>query len=250
MAQLIKVVVIDDEKMARILLEGMINESGENIEIVASCSDLLSGVKAIKKHKPNLVFLDIEMPEHNGLDILDFFEEDVVDFFIIFTTAYNQYAIEAFKLSAIGYLLKPIEPSELLAAINHYKKLNKGTNISLLKENLQHDTEKKIALATLNSTKFVALKDIKYFRAVGAYTEVKLTTGLPLTISKGLKKFEQMLQNQVQFFRCHKSYIVNTGFITEHIRKDGGYLMIGENESVPISSERVQELYEKMNWYL
>ncbi len=241
-----KAIIIDDEKMARLLLEGMIAENFEDIEVLASCSDLPSGVKAIRKLKPDVVFLDIEMPEHNGLDILDFFDEDRVDFAIIFTTAYNQYALDAFNLSAIGYLLKPIEPNALIKVVSNFKKLKGNTNFSVLRENLQAEQDKKIALTTLNSTKFVELNDILLFKAVGAYTEVQLINGDTILVSKGLKKFEQTLQNQSQFFRCHKSYLVNIKYIIEHSRKDGGYLTISNNETLPVSADRVHELYEKM----
>lgn len=241
-----KAVIIDDEKMARLLLEGMITDNFQDIEIVASCSDLPSGVKAIRKLKPDLVFLDIEMPEYSGLDILDFFDEDRVDFSIIFTTAYNQFALEAFQMSAIGYLLKPIEPTALIKVISNYNKIKGHSNFAVLRNNLQEDQDKKIALTTLNTTKFVPLSDVVLFKAVGAYTEVKLNTTEVILVSKGLKKFELTLQNQNAFFRCHKSYIVNTKYITEHSRKDGGYLTLTNKDIIPVASDRVPELYEKM----
>ena len=108
-----KAIVIDDEKRARTLLKGMIDELSLGVQVVELCEDLPDGVKAIRKHKPDLIFLDIEMPGHSGLELLDFFDEQEINFSIIFTTAYNQYAVQAFKLSAIDYLLKPIAVNEL-----------------------------------------------------------------------------------------------------------------------------------------
>ncbi len=104
-----KAIIIDDEKMARTLLEGMLYEYHKDVEVVDSCKDLPTGVKSIRKHKPDLVFLDIEMPGHSGLELLDFFDEQEVNFSIIFLTAYNQYAINALRLSAVDYLVKPVD---------------------------------------------------------------------------------------------------------------------------------------------
>ena len=119
----LKALIIDDEKMARTLLEGLVLEYCPQVEIIGSYPDLVTGAIAIRKQKPDLIFLDIEMPRHSGLELLDFFSEDELDFAIIFTTAYSQYAIQAFKLSAFDYLLKPIEPLELESAIQRL-----GTN--------------------------------------------------------------------------------------------------------------------------
>lgn len=247
MEDALKAVIIDDERMARVLLEGMLAEHLDYVKVVASCDNLSSGVKAIRKLKPNIVFLDVEMPGHSGLELFDFFDEQEVDFHVIFTTAYNQYAIQAFRLSAVGYLLKPIEADDLVQAVQNYQKLKGQMSVSLLRKNLLPDQDKKIALASLNATRFVSLNDILYFKAVGAYTDVKLSDGKTITVSKGLKKFETILQFQTSFFRCHKSYIVNTKYLTEHVKSDGGYLKLTNEETIPLSSERATELYDLLN---
>ena len=132
-----KAIIIDDEKRARVTLKLLLNEYCPDIEIVAECENLPTGVKAIRKHNPDLVLLDIEMPGHSGLELLDFFDEDDVRFSIIFTTAYNEYAIQAFKFSAIDYLLKPINPDQLVAAIKRLQKQHqKIVNLKILKEKL------------------------------------------------------------------------------------------------------------------
>jgi two-component system, LytTR family, response regulator len=117
-----KAIIVDDEKMARILLQGMLEEFCPEIAVVDTCQDLPNAIKSIHKNKPDLVFLDIEMPGHSGLELLDFLDEDDINFSIIFTTAYNQYAIDAFKLSAIDYILKPIESEELENSVSRFIK--------------------------------------------------------------------------------------------------------------------------------
>jgi two-component system LytT family response regulator len=112
-----KAIIVDDENKARQLLRAMLSDLCPNVEVVADCDDLPNGVKAIKRHSPDLVFLDIEMPGHSGLELLDFFNDDEVNFNIIFTTAYDHYAIQAFKLSAVDYLLKPLSPKDLVEAV-------------------------------------------------------------------------------------------------------------------------------------
>jgi two-component system LytT family response regulator len=244
----IKAIIIDDEKMARSLLERMLEEYCKDVEVLETCVDLPSGVKAIRKLKPNLVFLDIEMPRHSGLELLDFFEDTEINFCIIFTTAYNQYAIQAFKLSAIDYLLKPIEYTELEKSIERFRKNTHKNDYSILKDNLKNGLNQKIAISTVNSVKFIETNQIMYLKAEGAYTDLFLINDKSITVSKGLRHFEDLLKGNQKFYRCHKSYIVNTEFITEHIKSDGGFLKLNEKHLVSLSSERITELYQKMNW--
>lgn len=241
-------IIIDDEKMARTLLEGMLHEFCKDIQVIDTCPDLPSGIKSIRKNKPDIVFLDIEMPGYSGLELLDFFDENEINFSIIFTTAYNQYALQAFKLSAVDYLLKPIEPVELEKAIERYKKNGNKKNYQFLKENLSGNTTQKLAVHTINSVKFIETDQILFFKAEGAYTELMLTNGKVITASKGLKKYEDILKENRSFFRCHKSYIVNLKYITEHVKSDGGYLLVAEKHEVSLSGEKVAELYKLMDW--
>jgi two-component system LytT family response regulator len=243
-----KAIIIDDELRARTLMQGMIETFVTDIEVVALCEDLPNGVKAIHKLKPDLVFLDIEMPGHSGLELLDFFNEDEVNFGIIFTTAYNQYAVKAFKLSAIDYLLKPIEEEELIAAVERFKKQTKKTKVdySAFKENLNQPTMNKIAVPTGNTIQFIELNTIHYLKASSSYTEIFFTDDTRLVVSRILKNFEEILNEETQFFRCHKSYIVNTKYITGLIKSDGGHLSLLNDVTVPISSDKSVELMNLM----
>lgn len=246
----IKVIIIDDELLARNLLRGLIKEYCPDVEILADCADLPNGIKAIRRLKPDLVFLDIEMPGHTGLELLEFFNEDEIDFSIVFTTAYNQYAIQAFKLSAVDYLLKPIEPEELENAIERYKKLtvrNKQT-YTTLKENLQPQSTKKLAVPEGNTIKFLELENIQFFKADSSYTEIHFTDDTKMVISRTLKNIEETLDEQHGFFRCHKSYLVNMRYVTGYVKSDGGYIVLNDNKELPVSPDKVQELLDKASF--
>ena len=239
-----KVIIIDDEEMARTLLEGMLAEYCTNVTVVDLCKDLPSGVKSIRKNKPDIVFLEIEMPGHSGLELLDFFDENEVDFSIIFVTAYNRYAIQAFKLSAVDYLLKPIESQDLIDAIALFEKQKGQKRYKVLKENLSSSV-KKIGLNNVSSISFVELDTILFFQADGSYTKVFLKDGKTIVTSKSLKHFENILIENSDFYRCNKSYIVNINYISEYIKSDGGLLKVGSHE-IGISSDKVSVLLEKL----
>lgn len=243
-----KVVLIDDEPMARILLTKMIEDHCPDLEVVASESSLPDGIKSIRKWNPALVFIDIQMPGYSGLEILDFFEGEVPKFHIIFTTAFDRFAIEAFKVSAIGYLLKPIQVEDLVDVVERYHKLMESQNISVIKGNTSTQQVAKVAIPTLHSTMFIPVDEILYLKASGSYTELTLANNKKIMVSKGLIKFESSLQAQKEFFRCHKSYIVNINFVIEHIRADGGSLKMQNDELIPLSSEKLDEFIKLMQW--
>lgn len=243
----IKAIIIDDEKMARKLLNGLLERYCLDIEVVEQCADLPSGVKAITKHKPDLVFLDIEMPGHSGLELLDFFDENSITFRIIFTTAYSQYAIQAFKLSAVDYLLKPIESEDLIVAVEQFKKQTQKANYSILQSNLSaHKDNQKLAVHSMQSTKFIDLSELLFCKADCAYTDFYLKDGQKFKASKGLKYYEDLLQDNPVFERCHKSYLINLKHVTEHIKSEGGSLVIRNGHTIPIASDRSTYIIKKL----
>lgn len=244
-------IIIDDEKMARVLLKGLLERFCPEVKVLEECPDLPCGVKAIHQHKPNIVFLDIEMPGHSGLELLDFFDESAINFSIIFTTAYHQYAIKAFKLSAIDYLLKPIDSQDLIQAVSTFKKQHTKQNFAILKENLNPGSKKqKLAINYLKSIKYVELDTIVYFKADGAYTDIYMEDGTLLKTSKGLKYYQDILNHNEDFCRIHKSYYVNLNFVSELIKTDGGYLVLQNEHIIPISAEKLVELNLKLDNYL
>lgn len=243
-----KVVLIDDEPMARVLLTKMIADHCSDLEVLASESNLPDGIKSIRKWNPGLVFIDIQMPGYSGLEILDFFDGEVPKFHIVYTTAFDRFAIEAFKVSAIGYLLKPIQVEDLIDVVGRYHKLIESQNVSIVKGNTNTQQVAKVAIPTLHSTMFIPVDEILYFKASGSYTELTLISNKKIMVSKGLIKFESSLQAHKEFFRCHKSFIVNTNFVIEHIRSDGGFLKMQNEELIPLSSEKLDRFLQLMQW--
>ncbi len=239
--QKIKAIIVDDELRARALLDNLIKEYCADISVIEQCVDLPNAVKTIRKLKPDIVFLDIEMPGHSGLELLDFFNEDELNFAIIFTTAYNQYAIEAIKLSAFDYILKPIEPEELEKSLERYRKKTSTIQSNDIEIS---DSNKKIAVPTSNGLKFIDPDTIIYLKADNTYTEVYTLDGNRLIVSRTLKNFEETLTSLTYFFRCNKSYIVNTKCVTDYVKSDGGYLVLNNKINVPLSPDKVSDFLE------
>ena len=241
----ISAIIIDDEVRARVSLQLLLEEYCPNIKILEQCETLAEGIKAINKFKPNIVFLDIEMPAHSGLELFDFFNEEEIDFSVIFTTAYSQYAIKAFKFSAIDYLLKPIHPEELVEAVKRFEK-TKSQNIKILKENLDQNKLNKIAVPTGNSILFLETDQILYVKGEGSYCEIVLVNGEKIICSRYLKNFEDILSNYSNFLRVQKSYIANLNYVSVYNKSDGGNLEFNNKACIPISLDKVDLIMEKI----
>ena len=242
-----KAIIIDDEKRARVSLQLLLKEYCPDVSIVAECENLPEGVKAIWKHNPDLVLLDIEMPGHSGLELLDFFDENDVNFSIIFTTAYNDYAIQAFKFSAIDYLLKPINPEQLVSAIKRLEKLNqKFENFSTLKENLKQENLTKIAVPVGSSLVFLETSKILYIKGEGSYSEVYCSTEIKNLVSRNLKNFEDILCSDQRFLRVHKSYIVNFEKVVAYNKSDGGNIELESGIIIPVSPDKLNSILEQI----
>ena len=241
----ISAIIIDDEVRARVSLQLLLEEYCPNIKVIEQCETLAEGIKAINKFKPNIVFLDIEMPAHSGLELFDFFNEEEIDFSVIFTTAYSQYAIKAFKFSAIDYLLKPIHPEELVEAVKRFEK-TKSQNIKILKENLDQNKLNKIAVPTGNSILFLETDQILYVKGEGSYCEIVLLNGEKIICSRYLKNFEDILSNYNNFLRVQKSYIANLNYVSVYNKSDGGNLEFNNKTCIPISLDKVDLIMEKI----
>ena len=184
-----RAIIIDDEENAVRSLELILDKFCPDLQIIGSSSSSIEGVELIKKENPDLLFLDIEMPHLTGFDLLNLFPDRTFD--VIFITAYNEYAIKAIKSSAVDYILKPVDIEELIAAVNKVKEIRKKSSfdkpdLNLLMENLNLGIPKTIALRTSSSIEYVAITSIAHAKADGSYTEIFLTGGEKLTVSKSL----------------------------------------------------------------
>ncbi|MDH7446901.1 LytR/AlgR family response regulator transcription factor [Aquimarina sp. 2201CG14-23] len=240
-----KALVIDDENKARRLLQALIEGECKDITTIIQASDLESGVQLIKAEEPDIVFLDIEMPQHSGLQILDFFEDEEVTFQIIFTTGYNQYAVEAFKLSAIDYLLKPIDIEELKVAVDKAvisaKERTINDKFEDLKKSFKQLSLNKLALDIPKGIIFVSHDDVLYFEADGMYTKVYLQGNKTELICKPLKHFILQLESKSIFYKPHRSYLINLKHIKELSKKDGYHLIMENNKTIPIAKDKKEE---------
>lgn len=247
-------VIIDDEPNARELLEVIIKDYCPNVRLVGQASDLPSGVSIIRKTQPDVVLLDIEMPEYSGLQLFDFLKEDEITFQLIFATAYTEYAIKAFELSAVDYLLKPLRPKQVQQAIerviNLKEKAQDTERFKALKENLNSNVLKKIGLPFADGITFYPLDKIIFFQADGMYTKVHINGEAAQLVSKPIKNFVELLENHPSFFRPHRSYFINLNFMKQFVRSDGGFIIMDTGENIPIARERKAEFQEILNDWL
>lgn len=238
---MIKVILIDDEKHALVTLSHYLKDFKE-IEILATIQDSRLAKNCILELKPDLVFLDIEMPYVTGFELLQQFE--YLSFKVVFTTAYDQYAIKALKLNALDYLLKPIEIEDLEIAINRFKDLEMETNTEQIANLAQFSINQMVdtlALSTLKGLIFIKVEEIMYLTASNAYTFVYMNNGEKHLVSKSLAVFEDVLEDNPIFFRSHKSNIVNIKYIKQYNRGEGGELIMQDNTSLVLSRAKKQD---------
>lgn len=210
-------IIIDDEQSAQNILCQLLERYAPEIRVVGKCSNLVEGVEQIKEKQPHLVFLDVEMPNYAGYEITSFFES--INFEIIFITAYDQYAIKAFELSAIDYVLKPIEIERLKIAIERFKEKRAFSGMEkayeALKTNLEQNSFSRIIIPHQGHQKVLRTEDIYAFEAREAYTSIHCTEG-KFMVSKNLKHFEKLLADHPRFFRSHKSWLINLDHIQSY----------------------------------
>jgi len=249
---MIKAVIIDDEKDSIDTLKWKLENYCPDVSVVASFESPAEGVAYLKKNPPDLLFLDIEMPMLTGFDVLEEIGRDL-SFDIIFTTAYDNFGIQAVKFSALDYLLKPVQNKELKEAIEkHLKKAQHkipSEQIDVLLNNVQAERKGKkgrIALASKESIEFVDPHDIIVCEANSNYTNVYLAEGRKRVISRTLKDFEDMLI-PFDFFRPHKSHLINLNRVREFIRGDGGYLLMENKMKIPVSKNKRDELLDLLS---
>ena len=240
----IKALIVDDELNNRENLHSLLSEYCKDVEVVGLADSVDSAFKLIKSEKPDLVFLDIKMPDKDGFQLLENLNE--INFELIIVTAYNQFAIQAIKFCAIDYLLKPIDIVELSNAVDNVsRRLNHKQENERLKQLVNHlisnGSPAKIGLASQNKVDFVEIARITRCEADNNYTHVFLDKQEKMTISKTLREFEELLKDH-GFIRLHQSHLINSAYIQSYQKSDGGYIRMMDDTIIPISRTRKNEI--------
>ncbi|NAS29968.1 response regulator [Flavobacteriaceae bacterium R38] len=246
----LRAVIVEDEKHSRETLKSLLEEFCEGIKVIAMAGSVNEAVKTIKSEQPDIIFLDIELQTGTGFDVLEKISH--LNFEVIFTTAFEQYAIKAVKFSSLDYLLKPIDIEELQLAVQKaqtkknqevYKK-----QLETLMLNLKQQKSKlnKICLATSEGFEFVEVNTIIYCKAEGSYTVFVLNNSEQILVSKNLKEYENLLLEQ-DFMRVHNSFLINLKEVKKYIKSDGGYILMSNNDTVSISRSKKEDFIQVMS---
>lgn len=245
---MIKAIIIDDELHCINRLKLLLNDLNDVIELCGSFQSVDDGLQAIKQIKPQLIFLDVEIDKETGFDLLKRFPS--INFEVIFTTAHNKYAVEAFKFSAIDYLLKPVDENDLAKAI-HKLQEKISTKESIKKfENLLFNlnaanTSKKICVPVVNGFEFISLNNIIRCESDVNYTTLFMKNNHKLTVSKTLKEFEEMLHDY-NFYRVHNSHLINIDHIKSYNKRDGGIVIMDDGSEVEVSVRRKDSFLKRL----
>ena len=244
---MLRVLIVDDEEHVRGMIVNILQSFCSDIEIVGQAEDVASSVSKIKDLNPELVLLDIKLPDGSGFDVLKAFSK--VNFSVIFVTAYEEYAVKAFKCSALDYVLKPVNIDELVEAVEKAREsvANKSLSkkISTFLDNLNNSSpdEKKIVLKTQESIHIVKVSTIIRCESFHNYTEFYISGAKKLVVSRTLKEYENLL-SEFGFFRVHQSHLININCINRFEKTDGGYLVLTDGTQVPVAKRKKEELLQ------
>jgi len=244
----LRAVIIDDEEHCRHALKKQLSWSIPDLELVGMAANIAEGKKVLEELNPDILFLDIEMPGGTGFDLLSSMDE--IPYHVIFTTAYDEYAIEAIRLNAVDYLLKPIDEDELLTAFHKVIERDKDEVVSSL-ENLvtylrkQNSHIKKIALPTQEGLEFISTDDIIRCESEGSYSYIHLTGDRKLFLSKTLKSLEGIIDDE-RFIRVHHSHVVNLQYVKKYLKGAGGQLILDNGAIIPVSKSKKENFLGKI----
>ncbi|MEO1435617.1 MAG: response regulator [Bacteroidota bacterium] len=231
---MLKAIMIDDETSALKTLSWELERHCPQVEVIGAYHQPLIGLEAIRKNQPDIVFLDIEMPKLTGIDLLQ--QLDRIDFSLVFVTAYEHYALKAFRLNAIDYLLKPFESIHLIEAVKRIEELRAGGQAvqANIKTKLEYSF-KRIPVVTASAVEFLDPTEVEYCQSDGNYSH--LIGKKKTLVSKSIGEMEPLLEN-FGFLRIHKSYMVNIEKITKYVKTDGGYVILENGAKIPVSRRR------------
>lgn len=242
---MIKAIIIDDEKHCSDSLQWQLQQYCPEVAVAGVCKSPAQALIEIDKQQPQLIFLDVEMPGMSGFEMLEQLTD--INFDIIFTTAFDQYAIRAIKFGALDYLVKPIDKDELRIAIDKVVKHSNNESLKQLTALLTHIRKsndlsfQKIALPTLHGYELAPLNNIMYCESKSNYTNIHLNNGQQILVSRTLKDIEELL-NMHPFFRIHNSFLVNLQYAIRYIKGEGGSLVLNNNITIPVSRNKKEEL--------
>ena len=242
---MIKSIIIDDEAHCLDTLSILLSDYCPEVQVLERCQSAKEGLMAVGQHQPDLIFLDIEMPVINGFDFLEHFKE--ISFAIIFTTSYDQYAIKAIRFSALDYLLKPIDPKELIAAVRKMqtqKQLPVPEQFQMLMNQVKHKDAvfNKIAIPTSEGFELIPVEQVLRCEADDNYTHLYLKNRTKIVACRTLKEMEEQLESFPSFIRVHHSYLVNLNEVNKYVRGEGGYLVMSDGSTVNVSRSRKEAL--------
>jgi two-component system LytT family response regulator len=246
---MLRALIIDDEANNREKLHNLLNNHCPEVQVMGEADGVRSGISAIREHLPDLIFLDIKMDDGSGFDLLNRFEE--IDFKVIFVTAYEEYAIRAFRLSAVDYLLKPVDPDELTEAVEKANKLmieEQKLRLKAVSSNIESGQHRRIVLKEGENIHLVNVGNIIHSESEGNYVRFHVKDEQPILVSRQLKEFEEILEPS-GFFRVHKSHLINMAHAKRYTRADGGFVVMDDGTSIPVASrkrERLLELFESL----
>jgi two-component system LytT family response regulator len=248
---MITALLIDDDQHLRAGLKALLDRYTNDITIVGEAESVKTGIAAIEKWRPQVIFLDIHLSDGTGFDILDNLAKAKgnIKSHIVFITAHEQYAVKAFKFSALDFILKPVDPEELQNTIDKIKtvvgKTNSFDHIDLLLENIRKkvDNFKRIALSTSDGIHLFDVADIIRCEAKINYTQFFIKNHKPVLISRTLKEYEELLAEH-GFERIHQSHLINLSYLKSYIKNDGGYVIMADNTSIPLAQSKKDKLQE------
>lgn len=238
--------IVDDEPDARILLKKMLNSCCPDFNIIAEAASVKDAALQLHRHRPQVLFLDIQMDDGTGFDLLAQIPKP--DFQVVFVTAYDDFALDAFKFNALDYLLKPINSDDLERVIKRLRRLPPPDQqqLQLLLDMLSERSQRSIVLRTAEGIYYLPLNEVIRLKSEGNYTTFYSTSEKPITVSHNLGYYQNLLELK-QFFRPHQSHIINLDFVRGYFREDGGYILMTDESHIPLSGNRKNDFLNFMN---
>ena len=246
---MLRAIIVDDEPKSRSALKHMLEEYCHQVKVIGMAEDVLSGVKVIQKEQPDVVFLDIEMPNYSGFKLVDYFDQ--VDFQIIFTTAYEHYAIRAFHASATGYLLKPIDIDELIQVVKRTQQIVDQKKQNRDNSNLFYseiDPNKKIDLPAKNGIIYLTVNEILFLKADGRNTHIFLKNGEQVLTTLSLKECDRIFL-KTTLLRIHKSHMINLAYIKKYVKKLDAYVEMENGQQLDVGQAFKEQLNKGLSFF-